>query len=937
MTLNSINMPAKDGFYTDGYFIEGEMQTLSADGYLAIAQDTNSFVYLYQLGQPIATFTGEVSPFAKAKRKRRTVNLEYYVSGAPGNGLYNSTYYLSGLKASGYPTNSNQPSASPANILYKAGVPYTGEICREEETSSLPANLPNRQTTVNAITSLWIGYWPNGDATVTNILTGGGSYLQPYWDFADAPKTTNIMLSGGLPANGLLPDRAGDRFYANGVLLSPLYANNMVDGRLFRNGVAFRGTLTVTNSAVNWNGQTIDISHMLVPSAAVPSSGLKAFTNGILNQGLINNIYFINGTKYESQESADLDISGLRVQTTALYKGVVATGVFDNVYYVSGERGTGLNNNVYYSNGDRGTNIYLNVYYLNGDRGTGAFRNSYYVNGDKFIGQILYEGVYYLNGDRGTGLFNSIYYVNGDRGTGLFNSIYYVNGDRGTGLFNSIYYVNGDGANGVFNSIYYVNGAIGTGEFNSIYYVNGYRANGVFNSIYYANGVRRTAVFNNVYYLNGDRGTGLFNSIYYVNGDRGTGLFDSIYYVNGEPGSGSPSDVRVFGAVASKILYRNGSPYTGNFASKQQIGGATLNNFNWIGYWPNGDTTVATMLTSYSSFTTNSPKIESGKYHSLALKNDGSVIGWGINGYGVTTIPAAALSGVIDVAAGGVHSLALKNDGRVIGWGNNSFDQATIPAAALSGVVAIAAGDLYSLALKNDGRVIGWGDNSWGPITIPAAALSGVVAIAAGNRHSLALKNDGRVIGWGDNSWGPITIPAAALSGVVAIAAGNRHSLALKNDGRVIGWGDNDSQQTTIPDGALSGVVAIAVGVGDHSLALKSDGSVIGWGRNTNNRAIMTPVGALSGVVAIAPGYDYSLALKNDGSVIGWGSPGQNSIPNTLWTDLMIDKPVGSPLLLQHYWDIAGVPNTTTLLLSGGKLANGVYNNITYVNGVSAA
>ena len=101
---------------------------------------------------------------------------------------------------------------------------------------------------------------------------------------------------------------------------------------------------------------------------------------------------------------------------------------------------------------------------------------------------------------------------------------------------------------------------------------------------------------------------------------------------------------------------------------------------------------------------------------------------------------AARLSGVTAVAAGGWHNLALKSDGTVVGWGDNGAGQAT-PPAGLTDVVAIAAGFSYSLALKSDRTVVGWGDNFYGEAT-PPAGLTDVIAIAAGFLHSLALKSD---------------------------------------------------------------------------------------------------------------------------------------------------------------------------------------------------
>ncbi len=189
--------------------------------------------------------------------------------------------------------------------------------------------------------------------------------------------------------------------------------------------------------------------------------------------------------------------------------------------------------------------------------------------------------------------------------------------------------------------------------------------------------------------------------------------------------------------------------------------------------------------------------IAAGYSFSLALKADGTVVGWGDNSSGQTNIPAG-LNNVVAIAAGILHSLALKPDGTVVGWGDNSFGQTNIP-GGLNNVVAIAAGFYHSLALKADGTVVGWGNNYYGQINMPAG-LSNVVAIAGAGYNSMALKADGTVIGWGYNQYGQTNIPAG-LSNVLAVAAGCYHSLALKADGTVVGWGDNSYGQTSIPAG----------------------------------------------------------------------------------------------------------------------------------------
>ena len=160
------------------------------------------------------------------------------------------------------------------------------------------------------------------------------------------------------------------------------------------------------------------------------------------------------------------------------------------------------------------------------------------------------------------------------------------------------------------------------------------------------------------------------------------------------------------------------------------------------------------------------------------------------------------LSNIVTIAAGANHSLALKSDGTVIGWGNNSGGQTNVP-VGLSNVVAIAAGSYSSLALRSDGTVVQWGADF-----PPPAGLSNLVAIASGSYHKLALKNDGTVVAWGPNGDVGTNVPVG-LSNVVVIAAGGFNSLALKTDGTIVSWG----YLTNAPAG-LSNVVAIATGYG---------------------------------------------------------------------------------------------------------------------------
>ena len=114
-----------------------------------------------------------------------------------------------------------------------------------------------------------------------------------------------------------------------------------------------------------------------------------------------------------------------------------------------------------------------------------------------------------------------------------------------------------------------------------------------------------------------------------------------------------------------------------------------------------------------------------GAYHSLALKTDGTVVAWGNNDYGQTSIPLG-LSNVVAIAAGVDHSLALKADGTVVAWGRIYERQCLVP-PALTWHGAIAAGGGFGLTLKADGTVL-----CSGAIGTSPHGLTNVVAIAAG-------------------------------------------------------------------------------------------------------------------------------------------------------------------------------------------------------------
>jgi alpha-tubulin suppressor-like RCC1 family protein len=155
--------------------------------------------------------------------------------------------------------------------------------------------------------------------------------------------------------------------------------------------------------------------------------------------------------------------------------------------------------------------------------------------------------------------------------------------------------------------------------------------------------------------------------------------------------------------------------------------------------------------------------------HALALKTNGTLWGWGWTGLraltsaqskgkeGKVTTPTriGTDSNWAQIAVGASHSLALKSDGSLWGWGQNDHGQVGDDGARNQFAVTqighgrdwstITAGGASSFALKKDGTLWGWGflrheANIVSPRPIDLG--SNIVAIAANDFILLALRSD---------------------------------------------------------------------------------------------------------------------------------------------------------------------------------------------------
>ena len=312
--------------------------------------------------------------------------------------------------------------------------------------------------------------------------------------------------------------------------------------------------------------------------------------------------------------------------------------------------------------------------------------------------------------------------------------------------------------------------------------------------------------------------------------------------------------------------------------------------------------------------------LAAGGYHTVGLRNDGTVVAAGKNSDGQCDV--GDWENIVAVAAGLGHTVGLRSDGTVVAVGSDSDDQCS-GVASWSDIVAVAAGWYHTVGLRSDGTVVTTEPNS------DVGDWKDIVAVSAGGWLTLGLRSDGTVvaIGLGLGQWD------VGGQDIITVAAGGYHVTSQRSDGTVVAAGDNSYGQCDIsnwknirlPQEMWTGYQAAqqlmdegkymqamrafsalyyrdsaekareaeslyisnlpALAAGDvHTVGLRSDGSVVAAGSNAYAQC---NVSSWTDIVAVAAGSYHTVGLHSDGTVVaaGQNSDGQCRVDN--WTDIV--------------------------------------------------
>ena len=213
-----------------------------------------------------------------------------------------------------------------------------------------------------------------------------------------------------------------------------------------------------------------------------------------------------------------------------------------------------------------------------------------------------------------------------------------------------------------------------------------------------------------------------------------------------------------------------------------------------------------------------------GRAFTVALRGNGTLWSWGTNQDGVlghgaggveTASPKSVVGGFTDwtkVGTGRYHTVALRSNGTIWCWGRNEYGQlgengvvgarTSSPVSVIGGFtdwVAISAGHVHSLGIRSNGTLWAWGRNNFGQLgdntssnrSSPVSVVGGFTdwtSVSGGGGTSMALRSNGTLWGIGaitgdgtsTNRSSPVSV-AGGFTDWVSVTSTGYNSFAIRS------------------------------------------------------------------------------------------------------------------------------------------------------------
>ena len=304
--------------------------------------------------------------------------------------------------------------------------------------------------------------------------------------------------------------------------------------------------------------------------------------------------------------------------------------------------------------------------------------------------------------------------------------------------------------------------------------------------------------------------------------------------------------------------------------------------------------------------------------------------------------PVSVVGGFTDwvqMSAGYTHSLGVRENGTLWGWGANSYGQLgdntivnnSSPVSVVGGFTdwtQASAGRQHSLAIRENGTAWAWGDGANGKLgdntvanksspVLVAGGFTNWIQVDSGGQHSIGLRANGVAYAWGlgtvgrlgDNTIVNKSSPVSVVGGFddwKYLNTGYAHNMAIRTNGTLWAWGynvsgglgDNSTVSKSSPVSVVGGFTDwIQVATGSlHSVGLRANGTLWSWGyagqgalgdnqAATNKSSPASVVGGFTDWVRVEVGTTNNVAVRANGTLWTWGlnlngTLGDNTVAN---------------------------------------------------------